>query len=86
MIWSIFWVPLNPLNAKGMYIRPSMVISVATNVFSQTTKGIYTCLLVVHIMSTWSLHVISGHIYTPLVVAAKTAWHSCDFRGYYLVG
>ena len=63
MIWSIFWVPLNPLNAKGMYIRPLMVISVATNVFSQTSKGIYTCLLVVHIMSTWSLHMLYRDIY-----------------------
>ena len=30
---------LNPLNAKGVYIRPSMVISVTTNVFHEQPRA-----------------------------------------------
>ena len=53
----------NPLNAKGVYIRPSMVISVTTNAFHGQPRAYIYMPLVVCIMNTWSLHMLHRDVY-----------------------
>ena len=67
---------LNLLNAKGVYIRPSMVISVTTMFSTNNHERIYTCIGCSCYEYLVAAYVTSGRMYTPLVVDAKTAWHS----------
>ena len=78
-IYNRSYLNLNPLNAMGIYIRPSMVISMTTNVLhEQPWVYIYVRWLFVLWILDHCICYIGTYIYRPssLVVDAKTAWHS----------
>ena len=78
-IYNRSYLNLNPLNAKGIYIRPSMAISMTTNVFhEQPWVYIYVRWLFVLWILVHCICYIGTYIYRPsyLVVDAKTVWHS----------
>ena len=63
------------MNAKGVYARPSVVISVTTNVFHEQPQAYIYVVGCSHYECLVAAYVTLGRIYMPLVVDAKIAWH-----------
>ena len=77
-IYNRSYLNLNPLNATGIYIRPSMVISMTTNVLhEQPWVYIYVCWLFV----LWTLHMLHRHVYISSIILGCWCQNSVAFKG-----